>query len=63
VHAAARPALVGFKRKHPHAPPPSQLDFDFDGFLHENRRYLPHRPELGETGHAEAARPRLTPRR
>ena len=63
VHAAARPALVGFKRKHPHAPPPSQLDFDFDGFLHENRRYLPHRPELGKTGHAEAARPRLTPPR
>ena len=31
VHAAARPALVGFKRKHSHAPPPSQLDFDFDG--------------------------------
>jgi len=63
VHAAARPELIGFKRKHWHAPPPSQPDFDFDGFLHENRRYLPHRPELGETGHAEAARQRLTPRR
>jgi len=39
------------------------LNFDFEGFLRVNRRYLSHWPELGATGHAEAARLRLTPRR